>query len=227
MSVIVKDKGCSQTTKNLPADYQSMELILEEQSRLCITRRLGQTLMPSKKCSLTIALDSESTTDFSRRSDHKDLYPRASTSLPYAQLCFDPATKKLISLTETNYLGERFRTLDPCGYNESVSGKIYENFPSFENSISLTLSTVSDSSRATLSNTVCPSVVSNEPWLEALYVLHESGDPSESEENTGCTSVLRRILTTSLINLKARRMLTKDKESNDLYIKTNGYELLN
>jgi hypothetical protein len=144
--------------------------------------------------------------------------PLEPTSLPYAQLCFDPETKALVTLMEINLAGngrhsKRLRIIDP---QEENGAPIPATFQMISSSNSGTTSTVSTRSNGPgdeiikYDETIVLSSYSEEVWLEEtdldLYLLHDCEDPWEAHGRGGCTETLKKLLiaSRSLIVFKQR-----------------------
>ena len=123
-------------------------------------------------------------------------------SIPYAQLCFDPETKSLVTLME----------IDLSGHGPGKSRKrIFLDHPSDialipddspEVRASPSSSSTTDSTLSTQWSTgdTDPMILlgTQEVWLEEtdldLYLLHECGDPWRSEAKGRCTDGLKKLI---------------------------------
>jgi hypothetical protein len=136
-----------------------------------------------------------------------------STSLPYAQLCFDPESKTLVTLMEINLGGigrrsKRLRIVDPKEHydEEPPAPKGADTTPT---AYSTTSGTVSADSRSeyhfeesTYSDPIVLSCFGQGTWLEEtdldLYLLHDCGDPWDMTENRkGCSEALKKVMSAS------------------------------
>jgi hypothetical protein len=141
--------------------------------------------------------------------------PLVPTTLPYAQLCFDPETKTLVTLMEINLAGngrrsKRLRIVDPQDEKEPES-----MVPMAPLSNAGTESTVSSRSNGDeipkYDEPIILSSETQEVWLEEtdlldLYLLHDFDDPWDVEVRGGCADTLRKLVTASrsLIVFKQR-----------------------
>jgi hypothetical protein len=145
--------------------------------------------------------------------------PLERTSLPYAQLCFDPETKALVTLMEINLAGngrhsKRLRIIDP--QEENGAPVLPTTLQMISSSNSGTASTVSTRSNGPgdeilkYDEPIVLSSYSEEVWLEetdlGLYLLHECEDPWEAHGRGGCKQTLKNLFIASrlLIVFKKR-----------------------
>jgi hypothetical protein len=159
-----------------------------------------------------------------------------STTFPYAQLCFDPERKILVTLMEICLSGngqrsKRLRIIDPRT----------NSAPPEETPSSLMIGSLSTSgTETTLSTCVDASPVkAEEPifvlgtqgaWLEEtdpdLYLLHECEDPWCADSKSGCTKTLRKLIVASrsfLVFSIWPRERSWEAPSNEAFI---GYKML-
>ena len=129
-------------------------------------------------------------------------------SFPYAQLCFDPETKTLVTLMEINLAGncrrsERLRIIDPIEQEANLPSDMPEIQRSCPSGSESTVNTFLDLTyeETKYDDPIILSELSQEPWLEDqnldLYLLHESSDPWEFQARGGCAEKLKKILTAS------------------------------
>jgi hypothetical protein len=141
--------------------------------------------------------------------------PLEPISLPYAQLCFDPESKTLVTLMEINLAGnsrrsKRLRIIDPLEQENFPSGTLQMTCDSGTESTVSTRSIDPDEELNKYDDPIVLSSQSQEVWLEEtdldLYLLHECEDPWEVEARGGCAETLKKILiaSRSLIVFKQR-----------------------
>ena len=134
--------------------------------------------------------------------------PLVPTTLPYAQLCFDPEKKTLVTLMEINLGGDgrRSKRLRIIDSNGAPHLECQEN-PSWlmaSSSSTFTESTVS----STRSNVHAeetkeePMFLQDDVWFEEtdldLYLLHDfEADPWRADPRRGCTDALKKMLLAS------------------------------
>jgi hypothetical protein len=135
--------------------------------------------------------------------------PRVPTTLPYAQLCFDPEKKTLVTLMEINLGGngrrsKRLRILDSNGAphleRQDNPSLLMENSSSA--STESTVSSARSNAHAEESKEEPMFLLQDDEWFEEtdldLYLLHDfEADPWRADPRGGCTEALKKMLMAS------------------------------
>ena len=158
------------------------------------------------------------------------------TSLPYAQLCFDPERKTMVTMMEIDFSGPRKQSnrlteLDailPTGLGP-VDFPLLRCDPSSATCAESTISTHLESIRGTKINEPMILLGTQGMWLEESeldrYLLHDAEDPWQAESKRGCTESLRKLLQAYRARLVSRQRANSWEQPREPFLGI-GYKVL-